>query len=141
MRLDDITGLIVDTAYRIHIGLGPGLLESVYETVLASELSRQGLHVERQVAVNFEFNGVTFQDGFRLDLFVEKIVVVELKSQESLAHVHFKQILTYLRLLEVPVGLLINFGAATMKEGIHRIVNNYAPEEGSAFKNKKTNSR
>ena len=134
MQLDDITGMIVNTAYKIHVGLGPGLLESVYETVLASELARQRLHVERQVAVTFEFDGVKFEDGFRLDLFVERSVIVELKSQEGLADVHFKQILTYLRLVKVPVGLLINFGEATLKQGLHRVVNNYQPYPDSPLR-------
>ena len=133
MDIDSITGLIVNTAYKVHTGLGPGLLESVYETVLAGELMRQGLHVQRQLAIDFEFEGTTFQDSFRLDLFVERAVIVELKSLECLAEVHFKQILTYLRLSHVPVGLLINFGASTLREGLHRVVNNYKPSAGSPF--------
>lgn len=83
--------------------------------------------VERQKPVSFEFDGLQFDDAFRVDLLVERCVVVELKSVEALAPVHSKQVLTYLRLLNLPVGLLINFGAATMKEGLHRIVNNYQP--------------
>jgi len=126
-EIDDITGQIVDAAYKLHTGLGPGLLESVYETVLAKGLERRGLRVERQKPISFEFDGMRFEDGFRLDLLVEGVVVVELKSVENLAPVHSKQVLTYLRLLDLPVGLLLNFGAATMKEGMHRIVNNYQP--------------
>jgi len=124
-EIDEITGLIVDAAYKMHIKLGPGLLESVYEMVLARELERRGLRVERQKAVSFEFDGLRFEDGFRVDLLVEGVVVVELKSVENMAPVHSKQVLTYLRLLHLQVGLLLNFGAATMKEGTHRIVNNY----------------
>ena len=126
-EIDEITGQIVDGAYKLHTRLGPGLLESVYEMVLGRELERRGLAVERQKAVSFEFDGMHFEDGLRVDLLVEGIVVVELKSVEQLAPVHPKQVLTYLRLLNLSVGLLINFGAATLKEGLHRIVNNYVP--------------
>ncbi|MEQ1904821.1 MAG: GxxExxY protein [Pirellulaceae bacterium] len=108
---------------KIHIELGPGLLESVYEVVLARALERRGFHVERQQTVRFEYDGVVFDEGLRLDLLVDGRVVVELKSVEKLAPVHGKQLLTYLRLLKLPVGLLINFGGATLKEGLHRIVN------------------
>ena len=121
--LDDITGEIVDAAFMLHTGLGPGLLESVYETVLARELQRRGLQVERQKPVSFHYDGLDFNDGFRVDLMVESRVIVEIKSVERLAPVHSKQLLTYLRLLNLPVGLLINFGAPTLKDGLHRIVN------------------
>jgi iron complex transport system substrate-binding protein len=121
--LDDITGEIVDAAFMLHTGLGPGLLESVYETVLARELLRRGLQVERQKPVSFHYDGLDFNDGFRVDLMVESRVIVEIKSVERLAPVHSKQLLTYLRLLNLPVGLLINFGAPTLKDGLHRIVN------------------
>ncbi|HVW39572.1 MAG TPA: GxxExxY protein [Pirellulales bacterium] len=131
-EVDEITGIIVDAAYKIHVGLGPGLLESVYEVVLERELLGRGLQVERQKAVSFEFDGMQFDDVLRLDLFVESFVVVELKSVEQLAPVHSKQVLTYLRLLKLPVGLLINFGAPTLKEGLHRIVNNYSPSPSAA---------
>lgn len=133
MELDNVTGQIVDAAYKIHVELGPGLLESVYEAVLAKELGNRGLHVERQLPVNFQFNGLSFDDGFRMDLYVERSVVVELKSLECLASVHYKQLLTYLRLIDARVGLLINFGAATLKEGLHRVVNDYKPPPGSKF--------
>jgi iron complex transport system substrate-binding protein len=124
---DEITGEIVDAAVKLHTLLGPGLLESVYEIVLARELGRRGLLVERQAAVAFDFDGMHFDDGLRVDLLVEGTVIVELKSAEKLAPVHSKQVLTYLRLLKLPVGLLINFGGATLKEGLHRIVNGYVP--------------
>jgi iron complex transport system substrate-binding protein len=126
-EIDDISGEIVDAAYKLHTGLGPGLLESVYEAVLARDLERRGLKVERQKPVAFDFDGMHFEEGLRLDLLVDEIVIVELKSVEKLAPVHSKQVLTYLRLLRLPVGLLINFGGATLKEGLHRIVNNYTP--------------
>jgi iron complex transport system substrate-binding protein len=126
-ELDEITGTIVDTALQIHRDLGHGLLESVYEMVLTRALERRGLHVERQKPICFTYDGMDFEDGFRVDLLVEDRVVVELKSVETLAPVHSKQVLTYLRLMQLPVGLLINFGAATLKEGLHRIVNQLEP--------------
>lgn len=129
LPLDDITGAVVDAALKIHIELGPGLLESVYEVVLARALERRGFQVERQKVVRFEYDGMVFEEGFRTDLLVEGRVVVELKSVEKLAPVHSKQVLTYLRLMNLPVGLLINFGAATLKEGLHRIVNHLPTSE------------
>ena len=123
-ELDDLTGAIVDAALKIHMELGLGLLESVYEVVLARALENRGFRVERQKVIRFEYDGMVFEEGFRTDLLVEGRVVVELKSVEKLAPVHSKQVLTYLRLMNLPVGLLINFGAATLKEGLHRIVNN-----------------
>jgi len=121
--LDDITGAIIDAAMKIHMELGPGLLESVYEVVLARALERRGFQVERQKAIRFEYDGVVFDEGFRADLLVDGRVLVELKSVEKLAPVHSKQLLTYLRLTKQPVGLLLNFGAVTLKEGLHRVVN------------------
>ena len=122
-ELDDITGAVVDSAMKIHKELGPGLLESVYEIVLARALEKRGFQVERQKPIRFEYDGMVFEEGFRTDLLIEGRVVVELKSVENLAPVHSKQLLTYLRLMNLPVGLLINFGAATLKEGLHRVVN------------------
>jgi GxxExxY protein len=124
MTLDDITGEIVDASIKLHQDIGPGLLESVYEAILSKVLMRRGLSVERQKPICFEYDGISFDDGFRVDLLVEGQVLVELKSVEKVAPVHSKQLLTYLRLMNLPVGLLINFGAATLKEGLHRIVNN-----------------
>lgn len=126
-ELDEITGNIVDAAFRLHVGLGPGLLESVYEVVLARELERRGFSVARQLVVPFEYDGMRFDEGLKVDLMVADRVVVELKSVEQLAPAHRKQVLTYLRLLRLPVGLLINFGAGTLKEGLHRIVNHLHP--------------
>jgi GxxExxY protein len=125
--VDDITGEIVDAAYQVHTRLGPGLLESVYGVVMGRDLGRRGLRVEPHKVVAFEFDGMRFERGLRVDLLVEDRVVVELKSVEVLAPVHLKQVLTYLRLLKLPVGLLINFGAATLKQGVRRVVNNYQP--------------
>jgi GxxExxY protein len=123
-ELDEITGAIVDSAMKIHKDLGPGLLESVYEVVLAKALQNRALLVERQKAIDFEYDGIKFEEGFRIDLLVDGQVIIELKSVEKLSAVHGKQLLTYLRLMNLPVGLLINFGAATLKEGLHRVVNN-----------------
>jgi len=125
--LDDITGEIVDAAYKLHTGLGPGLLESVYEVVLARDLVRRGLRVERQKPISFDYDGLHFEAGLRIDLMIEDRVVVEIKSVDVLVPVHAKQVLTYLRLLKLPVGLLINFGAPTIKEGLHRVVNGLSP--------------
>jgi GxxExxY protein len=125
LSLDDVTGEIVDACFKLHVGLGPGLLESIYETVLARDLERRGLRVERQRPASFEYDGLRFTDLLRVDMLVESQVVLELKSVERLLPVHPKQLLTYLRLLKLRVGLLLNFGAPTMKEGLHRIINGY----------------
>ncbi len=127
MEIDRISAEVVDTAIRVHRELGPGLLESVYETVLAASLARAGFRVDRQKPVDFEFDGMRFDGAFRVDILVEEQLVLEIKSIEQLAPVHAKQMLTYLRLLNQPVGLLLNFGGATMKEGIRRLVNDYVP--------------
>ena len=122
-QLNDITGHVIEAAIQIHSDLGPGLLESVYEALLAKALLKRGFNVKRQHPVRFTYDGESFDEGFRIDLLVEERVVVELKSIESLARVHGKQVLTYLRLMDLRVGLLLNFGAASMKEGIRRIAN------------------
>lgn len=122
MNAEQLSTEIVDAAYRLHRDLGPGLLESVYEAVLAGMLTRRGLQVERQKVVPFEFDGMHFDEGLRVDLLVDGTVIVELKSVERLSPVHTKQVLTYLRLM---LGLLINFGAPTFKEGIRRVVNDH----------------
>lgn len=127
MEVNEITRAVVNAAYGIHHRFGPGLLESVYEAVLARVLEQRGLAVKRQVSVAFEYQGIQIKEGFRVDLLVEDLVVVELKSVELLAPVHAKQLLTYLRVLDLPVGLLINFGAPTLKQGIRRIANTNAP--------------
>lgn len=127
MEIDDITGIIIDKSMQLHKNLGPGLLESVYEAVLSHLLVKAGLNVERQKPVDFVYEGLSFSEGFRVDLLVENMVVVELKSVEKLSPVHSKQLLTYLRLLNLEVGLLINFGGSTLKEGLHRVVNHHTP--------------
>jgi iron complex transport system substrate-binding protein len=125
VNVEEISGVVVDAAFHLHKELGPGLLESVYEAVLARMLEKRGLRVQRQGSVAFDFDGMHFDDGLCVDLLVEDCVVVELKSVETLAPVHSKQLLTYLRLLNLPLGLLINFGAATFKEGVKRVVNKH----------------
>ncbi len=132
--VDQITGQIVDASYQLHTRLGPGLLESVYEAVLAHRLEQRGLYVERQKPIPLEVDGLQFDEGFRADLLVEGRVLVELKSVEKLAPVHSKQVLTYLRLLDLPVGLLINFGALRLNDGLHRIVNAYRPSVHSELR-------
>jgi iron complex transport system substrate-binding protein len=121
--LDEVTGEIVDAAFKLHTALGPGPLESVYEAVLYRDLQRRGFQVERQKIAAFEYDGLRFEDGLRIDPLVDAPVIVEIKSVERSTPAHGKQALTYLRLLNLPVGLLINFGAPTLKEGLQRIVN------------------
>jgi len=113
----------VDAAYHVHKSLGPGLLESVYETVLVYELKRRGLKVGRQVPVAIVYDNIKLDEGFRADLIVEDKVIVELKSVENVIPVHKKQLLTYLRLADKRLGLLINFGAELIRDGISRVVN------------------
>jgi iron complex transport system substrate-binding protein len=125
MDVEELSAVVVDTAFRLHRDLRPGLLESVYETVLARQLVRQGLSIERQKAVAFDYDGLHFDDGLRVDMLVEKQLIVELKSTTQVAPVHAKQVLTYLRLLDLRLGLLINFGAPTFKEGITRVVSGH----------------
>jgi GxxExxY protein len=130
--IDRISGDVVDLAIRIHRELGPGLLQSVYEAVLAGKLAQLGYTVSRQHPVNIEFEGARFDAAFRVDLLVDGRLIVEIKSIERLNPVHAKQLLTYLRLTKQPVGLLINFGGETLKEGVKRLVNNYNPSAPSA---------
>jgi iron complex transport system substrate-binding protein len=125
--IDEIPGQIVDAAYKLHTALGPGLLESAYETILAHDLAHRQLRIERQKVVSFDYNGIPIQDGLRVDLLVGNRIVVEIKSAEALAPVYSKQLLTYLRVMNLQVGLLVNFGGATMKEGLRRVVNGYRP--------------
>jgi GxxExxY protein len=128
MTENEIAKVIVDAAFKIHTTLGPGLLESVYEVVLARELEKRGLVVERQKPVKIVFDGMIFDEGYRIDLLVNDLVVVEIKSVETMAPVHKKQLLTYLRLANKRLGLLINFGAPLIKDGIVRVVNGLKDE-------------
>lgn len=124
LGINRVTGIILDECIRLHREIGPGVLESVYEVVLAKRLRDRGLVVERQKVVPLAIDGEVFGEVFRIDLFVDNIVLVELKSVEELRPVHFKQTLTYLRLLHLPLGLLVNFGEPTLKQGFHRVANN-----------------
>lgn len=123
MDENEIGKIIVDAAVALHKELGPGLLETVYEVILAHELRREGLSVERQVSIPIEYRGIKFDEGFRIDILVEDKVIIELKSVETLSRAHKKQVLTYLRLSGCKLGYLLNFGPALMKDGISRIIN------------------
>lgn len=132
MTHNEVTGAIIDAALHVHRSLGPGLLESVYLHVLTHELKKRGLRVVTEVGIPVVWDDVQLGVGFRADLVVEGIVVVELKSIEAVAPVHKKQLLTYLRLMDLRVGLLINFGAETLREGVTRVVNRYEGERPEA---------
>ena len=124
MHENEISRTIVDAAYHIHVRVGPGLLESVYERILEYELTKRGLRVVRQVKIPVVYDEIRFQQAFRADLVVEDKVIVEVKSIENLAPVHRKILLTYLRLTGKHLGLLINFSAERIKDGITRVVDN-----------------
>jgi GxxExxY protein len=123
MTENEIGNIVIETAIDIHKKLGPGLLESVYETIIARLLNKRGLHINRQVIIPIEFEGEYFEEGFRADIIVEGKVILELKSVEKLNPVHKKQLLTYLKLTEMKLGYLLNFGEELMKNGIVRIIN------------------
>ena len=126
-EIDAISGDVIDLALRIHRELGPGLLESVYETVLAGKLVEAGYSVDRQKPIDIEFEGQSFPAAFRVDLLVDERLLIEIKCVETLNNAHLKQLQTYLRLTKQPVGLLINFAGATLKEGLKRVVNDHVP--------------
>lgn len=121
-KLNVLSGKIVNAAYRVHYELGPGLLESVYELCMFHELKKMGLKVERQVPISVKYRDLTFDDAFRIDLLVEGQIIVELKAVEELIPVHEAQILTYLKLSEKRIGLLLNFNVPVLKDGIQRII-------------------
>lgn len=123
MNENEIGKIIVDSAVCLHMELGPGLLESVYETLLVHRLEKAGLRVRRQVGIPIVYDGIQFEEGFRADLVVEDKVIIELKSVEAIHKAHLKQVLTYLKLTGLKLGYLLNFGEAMMKNGIHRIIN------------------
>ena len=128
MKINEITQAIIGAAIQVHKILGPGLLESAYEACLAYELEKRGLHVERQKPVPVIYQEVKLDCGFRVDLLVEGRVVVELKAKDMLHPIDEAQLLSYLRLLNLEVGLLINFHVLVLKDGIKRMVNNYRGE-------------
>jgi len=124
MLYSDITNQIIAAAMKVHSGIGPGVLESVYQRCLAFELERSRLNVRREVPVNVTYEGLDLDFGFRVDLLVEDLIIVELKCAESILPIHKAQLLTYLRLANKPLGLLLNFNVVHMRDGIKRIINN-----------------
>jgi len=125
--IEAIAADVIDVSLRLHRELGPGLLETVYETIRAAKLAKLGHAVARQRPVDFEFEGLQLIGAFRIDIMVENSLLIEIKSVERLNPAHAKQLLTYLRLTKQPLGLLINFGGETLKEGLKRVVNGYTP--------------
>ena len=128
LQLDGLEAIardVIDFGFQIHQTLGPGLLEHAYESLLAAALTQAGYEVRRQVPVQMNFKGVVVDNAFKIDLLVENSLVVELKSVERLAPVHSKQVLTYLRLMQLPLGLLVNFGQPLFKDGLKRVANDY----------------
>ncbi|MBL8889741.1 MAG: GxxExxY protein [Planctomycetaceae bacterium] len=126
MNINDVTGQIIDAAMKVHTVLGPGLLESAYEVCLVHELRSRGLNVQAQVLLPIEYEGLKLDAGYRIDLLVEETVIVELKAVEKILPLYEAQILSYLRLRNLEVGLLINFNVMRLKDGLKRIVNNYS---------------
>ena len=124
-KIEALASLAIDIGYHMHLELGPGLLESVYEVIMAEEFAARGISVQRQVMVPITYRGRTIENALRADILVEGSLLIELKSTEQHAPVHAKQVLTYLRLMQLPLGLLINFGAPTFKQGVKRLANNY----------------
>lgn len=140
--VEELSAIVVDCGYKLHVEAGPGLLETVYEVVLAKMLADQGLMVKRQIPVPIRLMGMIFEEGFRADIIVEDKLLIELKSVENFLPVHSKQVLTYLRLLKLPLGLLINFGAPTFKDGCKRIVNGSQSFETSRLRvNQETHTK
>ncbi|MFH1137204.1 MAG: GxxExxY protein [Pseudomonadota bacterium] len=123
--IEEVAAIVVDASLQLHRDLGPGLLESVHEAALAKMLEQRGLLVERQIPVPIHYQGISLDEGFRLDLLVDGQLIVELKSVENIHPVHPKQLLTYLRLMNLPLGLLVNFGAPLLKQGLRRVVNKH----------------
>ncbi|WP_396175671.1 GxxExxY protein [Flavobacterium sp.] len=123
MTENELSKIIVDVSYKIHKRLGPGLLESVYEAILFHELSKKGLKIERQKPIPVIWDGIYLDIGFRSDLIVENKVIIEIKSVEQISNVHLKQLLTYIKITDLKLGLLINFNEALFKNGIKRVAN------------------
>ncbi len=123
--IEEISADVVDTAFKLHRDLGPGLLESAYELILAQKLLSIGYEIDRQLPINIHYDGLNIENAFRIDLLVNKQLIVEIKSTEQTLPVHSKQVITYLRLMNLPIGLIVNFGTATFKDGVRRLVNNH----------------
>lgn len=124
-ELEALARTVVNAGFELHRDIGPGLLESAYEASMASILAREGYLVQRQVPVQMNYRGVVVDNAFKIDLLINNSLIIELKSVERLTAVHGKQVLTYLRLMKLPLGLLMNFGEATFKSGLRRIANDY----------------
>ncbi len=124
--VEELARIAIDCGFKIHERLGPGLLESVYEAILAASLERSDIKADRQKPIDIQFDDLTFLDSFRVDLLLNDRLIIEVKSIEALGKVHGKQVLTYLGLMDLPLGLLMNFGAATFREGVKRVVNNHS---------------
>ena len=124
MEANNITGAIVDACIKIHVAIGPGCFERVYEELLYYELNKRGLNVERQVLMPIMYENLKINDAYKLDLLVEKKVIIEIKSVEHILPVLFSQVMTYLKLMELKQGLLLNFKVKLMKDGIHKVFNN-----------------
>lgn len=123
MNENEIAKIVVEAAFKVHSKLGPGLLESAYQAILAYELKQRGLAIEAEIPMPLKYDGISLDIGYRADIIVEHLVIIELKSIEKVAEVHKKQLLTYLRVSNLHLGLLINFGAPLIKDGITRVVN------------------
>ena len=131
MDIEKVAQHAIEQGLKIHRDLGPGMLESLYESVLSTQLLRSGISVERQKPITIEYAGIVYADSFRIDLLLEDKLIIEVKSVEQLAPIHTRQILTYLRMARLPLGLLMNFGAPTFREGLKRVVNNYTAPPSS----------
>ena len=125
MDIEKVASIAVDCGFKLHARLGPGLLESAYQMVLFESLRRRGLHVQSEVPIDIRIDDIVIEKAFRIDLLVESRLVLELKSVETTAAVHKKQVLTYLRLTKLTLGFVMNFGASTFQQGCHRVVNNH----------------
>lgn len=124
-ELEELAAQAIECGFVIHRDLGPGLLESCYEMLLAASLVRAGLTVERQKAIDIEYRGISVREAFRADLLIERRLIVEVKAVDRLAPIHSRQVLTYLKLLDLPLGLVMNFGGGTLREGLKRVANNH----------------
>jgi GxxExxY protein len=127
MDLEEIATIAVDCGFRLHRDLGPGLLEGAYEKLMAASLTRRGVSVDRQRAIPIEYDGISIHEGFRADLLLDGRLIIELKCVDRLSPVHSRQLVTYLRLARLPLGLLMNFGGETFRDGLKRVVNSHGP--------------
>jgi GxxExxY protein len=132
--IEELSAIVVDAGYKLHEALGPGLLESAYELILCERLRHHGLKVDRQLPVNIAYDGISIENAFRIDLLIEDQLILELKSVEQTLPVHVKQVLTYLRLTGLTLGLVMNFGAPTFKSGVRRVVNGHPPFASSRLR-------